>query len=140
MNTTLNALAGFAGWTLLLTFVLVSMRMYYALVCDQKIALNNFQPDGSDVDGFGKRLTRAHLNCIETLPVFASLVIVASLSSQLAIMEATVMYVLYARIAQSVVHIISTSLVAVLIRATLWTVQIALLICYAYQLIIPMIG
>lgn len=138
MNTTLYALSGFAGWTLLLTFALVNMRMYHAFFSADKIALNKFAPDGADVQGFGQRLTRAHLNCIEMLPAFAALVIVAALSSQLAIMEATVMYVLYARIAQSVVHMISTSMVAVLIRATLWTVQLVLLIAYAYQLIIPM--
>ena len=80
MNSTLFALAGFAGWALLLTFLLLNMRGYYAFLSSKKIALNKFSPDGSDVEGFGTRLTRAHLNCIEMLPMFAALVIVASIS------------------------------------------------------------
>lgn len=138
MNASLYALAGFAGWTLLLAFLLLNMRGYYAFLSNKKIALNKFSPDGEDVPGFGKRLTRAHLNCLEMLPAFASLVLVASLSNQLAIMEGTALYVLYARIAQSTVHMISTSLVAVLLRATFWVIQLGLLLSYAYQLVKPM--
>ena len=138
MNSTLFALAGFAGWALLLTFLLLNMRGYYAFLSSKKIALNKFSPDGSDVEGFGARLTRAHLNCIEMLPMFAALVIVASISNQMAIMEATAIYILYARVAQSTIHMISTSLVAVLLRATCWVVQLVLLLSYAYQLVMPM--
>ncbi len=138
MNPTLFALAGFAGWTLLLTFTLLNMRGYYAFLSKDKIALNNFSPDGRDVQGFGQRLTRAHLNCLEMLPSFAALVLVASVSNQLAIMEPTAMYILYARIAQSTVHMISTSLIAVLLRATFWVVQLVLLLSYAYKLLAPM--
>ncbi|RLA20463.1 MAG: MAPEG family protein [Gammaproteobacteria bacterium] len=135
MNPTLFALAGFAGWTLLLTFTLLNMRGYYAFLSKDKIALNDFSPDGKDVQGFGQRLTRAHLNCLEMLPSFAALVLVAGLTEQLAIMDATAMYILYARITQSTVHMISTSLAAVLLRATCWVIQLVLLLSYAYQLL-----
>ena len=100
-----------------------------------KVALNKFSPDGSNTPGFGQRLTRAHLNCIEMLPAFCALVIVASLSEQLNIMNSTVIYVLYARIGQSIIHMLSTHLLAVVLRATLWGVQLALLLFYAYQLL-----
>jgi uncharacterized MAPEG superfamily protein len=134
MNSTLFALAGFAAWTLLLTFILLNLRGYYAFLSKNKIALNKFSPDGSDVQGFGQRLTRAHLNCIEMLPSFCAIVIVASLSNQIDMMESTVMYVLYARILQSVVHLMSTSVIAVVLRASLWGAQLALLLFYSYKL------
>lgn len=80
-------------------------------------------------------MTRAHLNCVENLPVFAALVAAAGLSGQLAVMESTAMYVLYARIGQSVAHLISTSPAMVWIRATFFFVQVLLMACYAYQLL-----
>jgi len=135
VNQTLIALTGFAGWTLTLSFLLLNMRGYYTFISSKKIALNNFSPDGSNTPGFGQRVTRAQLNCIEMLPAFAALVIVASLSDQLAIMDSTVMYVLYARIGQSVTHMISTSIIAVVIRAGFWVVQLALLLFYSCQLL-----
>lgn len=134
MNPALVALAGFAGWTILLTFGLVNVRLANAFG-GAKIPLNQFSASGDDLVGFGKRFTRAHLNCLESLPIFAALVIAAGLSNQLSIMEGTAMYVLYSRIAQSVVHMISTSVPMVLVRATLFTVQVVLMLYYSYQLL-----
>lgn len=132
MNTALVALSGFTLWTILLTLALVSIRGANSFG-GAKIALNAFVPSGTDMPGLGQRITRAHLNCLESLPVFAALVIVGGLSDQLGVMESTVMYVLYARIAQSVVHMISTSVPMVLARATFFTVQVLLMLCYGYQ-------
>jgi hypothetical protein len=53
----------------------------------------------------------------------------------MALLEPTVMYILYARVAQSIVHLISTSAIAVLIRGIFFVVQVALLISYIWQII-----
>lgn len=135
MQTTLYALTGFTAWTLLLIFIVFNVRGFYALLASKKIAVNKFSPDGSDLPGFPQRVTRAHLNAVENLVVFAALVLVAALSDRYAVMEGTVMFVLYARIAQSTVHMISTSVLAVWLRATFWGVQLALFIWYAIQLL-----
>ncbi len=134
MNPAYYALAGFAGWTLLLTLVMATNRMAN-LFGGAKIPINKFSPTGEDLPGFGQRVTRAHLNCVENLPVFAGLVAAAGLSGQLAVMEGTAMYVLYARLVQSVVHLISTSPAMVWVRATFFFVQVLLMACYAYQLL-----
>lgn len=128
------ALAGFAGWTLILALVVANTRVAN-FIGGAKIPINQFSPSGEDLPGFGHRATRAHLNCVENLPIFAALVAAAGLSGQLSIMEGTVMYVLYARIGQSVVHLISTAVLLVWVRATLFFVQILLLLYYAYQLL-----
>ena len=133
MNPAFVALAGFAGWTLLLILIVASLRM--ANFFSGKMAINGFDPTGDDLPGFGKRITRAHLNCVENLPVFAALVAAAGLSGQLSIMEGTVMYVLYARIGQSVTHMISTAALVVWIRATFFFVQVLLMAWYAVQLV-----
>jgi len=135
MNQTLIALSGFAAWTLILSFLLLNMRAYYTFISSNKVALNDFSPDGSNTPGFGQRLTRAQLNCIEMLPAFAALVIVASISKQLDVMNSTVIYVLYARIAQSIIHMLSTNILAVIMRASFWGIQLILLLFYSYQLL-----
>jgi len=100
-----------------------------------KIPMNKFSATGEDLPGFGQRVTRAHLNCLENLPVFAALVAAAGLSQQLGIMESTAMCVLYARIAQSVVHMISANLPMVLVRGGFFFVQVVLMGWYAWQLL-----
>lgn len=135
MSTPLYALTGFAGWTLLLIFIVFNIRGYYALLRRPMKPVNTFSPDGGDLAPFGQRVTRAHLNSVENLAVFATLVFVAAYTNRLDIMEGTVMYILYARIAQSTVHMISTSQIAVWLRATLWGVQLGLMIWYAIQLL-----
>jgi len=49
-------------------------------------------------------------------------------------MNSTIIYVLYARISQSVIHMISTNMLAVVIRAGFWGIQLALLF-YSFQLL-----
>lgn len=135
MHPALLALTGFAFWTILLTLLLVTIRGYNGF-SGAKIPLNSFSPSGKDMPGFGQRVTRAHLNCLESLPVFATLVLVAGLSDKLSILESTAMIVLYTRLAQSIVHMISTSVPMVLARAMLFAVQVLLMLCYAWQLLI----
>lgn len=134
MNPALIALAGFAGWTLLLVLIVANFRVLNYFT-GAKIPINAFDPSGDDLPGFGKRVTRAHLNCLESLPILAALVAAAGFSGQYGVMEGTVMFVLYARIAQSVIHMISTAPLMVWIRATFFFVQIILMAVYAYKLV-----
>ncbi len=134
LNPALIALAGFAGWTLLLVIVIVNVRLFNS-VAGAKRPLNQFSPSGDDLPGLGQRATRAHLNCLENLPIFAALVAVAGLSGHWNVVDGTAMYLLYARIAQSVTHLISASLPMVLVRGMFFFVQVALMLYYAYQLL-----
>lgn len=134
MNPALHALAGFAGWTILLTLIMATNRMAN-MFGGAKIPINKFSPSGEDLPGFGHRITRAHMNCVENLPTFAALVAAAGFSGQFGVMEGTAMYVLYARIGQSVAHLISTAPVMVWIRATFFFVQVLLMACYAYRML-----
>lgn len=131
----LYALAGFAGWTLVVMLIMTTNRVLNS-VGGAKIPMNKFSATGEDLPGFGQRVTRAHLNCLENLPVFVALVAAAGLSQQLGIMESTAMCVLYARIAQSVVHMISANLPMVLVRGSFFFVQVVLMGWYAWQLLL----
>ncbi|RLA47130.1 MAG: MAPEG family protein [Gammaproteobacteria bacterium] len=134
MSAPLVALAGYAGLTLLLVLTAVSTRVF-AIIGGSDIPLNKFSPSGEDLPGFGQRVTRAHLNCVENLPVFAAVVAAAGFSGQFGIMEGTVMFILYARIAQSTIHLISSALPMVLIRGSLFSVQVILMFYYVVQML-----
>jgi uncharacterized MAPEG superfamily protein len=122
MGTTLTALLGFAAWYVLLSLILGLFRV--GLVFGGQKAANSFAVNGADLPGFGQRLTRARDNCYETLPVFAALALVATASGRTAVTDPLAMWVLYARLGQSLTHVASTSVPAVLLRANLFFAQV----------------
>lgn len=131
MTPTLTALVGFALWTLLLTAAIGITRAYVAQSTGK--APNSFLPDGSDVGGFSQRLARAHANCFENLPVVAAILLAAEVGGLAAISDPLAMWILAARIAQSVVHLGSTSVPAVFVRFGFFLVQVVLLVLIAVR-------
>src|SRR5215470_6281410 len=117
MSATATAVAGFAGWFILLTVALATYRS--SLVLAGRKAANGFRTDGSDVGGLGQRLTRARDNVYENLPAFAALALA----------------VLWARIGQSLTHIASISVPAIYVRFGFYLVQIAIWAWWAIRLI-----
>lgn len=133
MSPSLVALCSFAGWTMLLVFSLAGFRVLTTARTGK--AVNSFLPDGADIAGFGQRLTRAHLNCLEFLPVAGAVILSAAVSGRSDVTDGLAMPLLYARLAQSVVHIASTSAPLVLIRATLFVVQLAIVAIWLARLL-----
>src|SRR5262249_10222795 len=133
MSTSVSALVGFAAWQLLLTFALGFYRS--GLVLSGRKAANTFSPDGSDVGGIGQRLTRARDNCYENLPMFTALVVAASLAGRTAVTDPLALWVLCARIGQSVTHIVSTSIPAINVRFALYLVQIVIMASWGLRLL-----
>ncbi len=127
MGATATALVGFSAWYLALSFALGFYRT--GLVLSGQKAANSFSPDGSDLPGIGQRLTRARDNCYESLPLFAAIALGASLAGKIAVTDPLALYVLYARIGQSVTHVISTSVPAIRVRFGFFLVQ---LVIYAW--------
>ena len=123
----LQALIGFAAWTLLLVLVIFAWRGI-------EIVINGKKADswtrGKQVDETAliRRIEHAHINCLENLPIFAVIVLAAAAMGKSAVTEPYAMYVLYARVAQSVTHMIGISHWLVLVRATFWAVQLALFV------------
>jgi uncharacterized MAPEG superfamily protein len=132
VSTSLVALCLFAGWTLLLVTSLALFRGLFSTRSGK--ALNSFSPDGTDVPGFGQRLTRAHLNCLETLPVAGAVILAAAVAGRGDVTDPLAMPLLYARVTQSIVHMISVSVPMVLLRAGLLVVQIGILASWILRL------
>ncbi|MBT8450653.1 MAG: MAPEG family protein [Deltaproteobacteria bacterium] len=122
MSPSALALVGYVAWTILLASTIVFYRT--ALVLKKERAANDFLPSGEDVSPFSNRLCRAQANCFENLPAFAALILLALATGHTDITDPLARWVLVARVAQSTVHLISTSEMAVSLRALLLLVQL----------------
>lgn len=118
------ALIGFVVWTLmLLVFGIGFTRVAQVLRREAKAnAFNPSVPHGSDAY---QRRMRAHLNCVENLPLFAALVLLGgALGLTGSLFQGTAFVVLPARLGQSVVHLASGTSRAVLVRFAFFSVQV----------------
>jgi uncharacterized MAPEG superfamily protein len=132
MSPSALALIGYAAWTLLLLVAIILFRT--VLVLKNGYASNSFAPWGEDVSPFSARLCRAHANCYENLAVFAALILLAIVTGHGEITDPLARWVLAARVAQSVVHLISTSEMAVNVRVTFLLVQLGIEAYWIVQL------
>lgn len=128
------ALTGFIAWTL---FLLVFMEVLRTLlVLRDKVPANSFTPDNAGLSPFMQRLARAHANCVESLPVFGGLLLVAIVTDRTAITDPLAWLLLGSRIFQSAVHVTSLSPVAVTIRFAAFAVQMALALYWTFLLLL----
>jgi uncharacterized MAPEG superfamily protein len=122
--TPITSLLLFAAWTLLIMFVAVNWRV---------LEIARGGPANSWTRGSAKaapawvgRFEHAHLNCLENLPIFAVIVLAAVATDKATVIAPYCAIVLYLRVAQSLVHMVSISPGMVLLRAGLFTGQILL--------------
>lgn len=132
MSYTGIALLSFTAWTLLLVMSLGALRTIS--VMSGKRTANSFSASGEDVPGFGQRLTRAHANCYESLPVAGVIMLYAIATNQTALTDGLAYPFIAARVAQSLVHIASTSNLMVLVRFGFFGVQLVILIFWLLKL------
>jgi uncharacterized MAPEG superfamily protein len=134
MNPTLTALTGFVAWSL---FLLVLMELIRSkLVVTKAIAANGFRPDNSNLSPFMQRLARAHANCVEGLPIFGGLMLIALVSGRSAVTDPLAYAFLGARILQSVIHLGSLSALAVTLRFSAFAVQMGIGVYWAIRLFV----
>ncbi|MGH8562288.1 MAG: MAPEG family protein, partial [Nevskiales bacterium] len=84
--------------------------------------------------GFITRMGHAHMNCLENLPLVAAIILSAQAMGQGAVTDQLACVLLGARIAQSVVHMIAVNHWMVMLRATLYTVQMLIMIWWLLKL------
>lgn len=136
-SSTAVALVGFILWTLFLLTVMEVMRTWLVLV--KKFPANEFKTDNSNLGPFLQRLARAHANCLEGLPVFGGLFIIALITDQTSITDPLCYLFLVARIAQSLAHLASLSVMAVNIRFMFFSAQLAIGVYWAVKLMLVLI-
>lgn len=106
------------------------------LVATKSIASNEFKPDNANLSPFMQRLARAHANCVEGLPIFGGLLVVALLTNRAGVTDPLAPWLLAARLVQSVAHLSSLTVVAVNIRFSAFAVQLAIAAYWSWALLV----
>lgn len=105
MTIPVLALLGFALWTLLILFGTVGVYRWSRILTGRtRISQWTADPDGGT--GIYPRAMRAHMNCIENLPVFGAIVFALDRAGlDTPVLSGLALVVLGARVLQSTVHI-----------------------------------
>ncbi|MBP6011117.1 MAG: MAPEG family protein [Alphaproteobacteria bacterium] len=126
----LVALVLFAVWAMVLVLAIGAWRVGQTIGGGKKAG--DFPagvPHGSDTYW---RLNRAHLNTLENLPVFGTLILTGTMMQlQDTAFQLLPTLVLYARLTQSVIHIASGSVMAVTLRFLAYAVQVGSMLVIA---------
>ncbi len=133
MTTSAAVLTGFIAWTLSLIVLMVVLRV--RLVVNRSVRPDQFTPSNEGLPAFMQRLSRAHANCVENLPILGGLLIVALLTQQTHITDPLAPALLAARVAQSCAHLASGSNLAVNIRFSAFAVQLAIALYWSWALL-----
>lgn len=133
MSATVIAFAGYIAWTTFLVLLLIGYRSM--AVAKGVKAANEFNATGDDVSELGQRLTRAQANCVESFPVIGGAFLLALATGQSDITNGLALVLLGARLAQSIIHIISTSVIAVQLRLVFFIAQLSICLFWLYQLV-----
>ena len=134
-------LLGFAAWTVLLLTATVGIyRWSRILTGTARIA--SFRADQIEGAGWYQRGTRAHVNCIENLPVFGAIVlalVVGNVGGTL--VDGLSIAILAARIVQSLVHVCFVQTDAVVsVRFGFFSVQLVSFIWLIAIIVIKLCG
>ncbi len=138
ISPTALTLTAFITWALLILVLMEVIRSQ--LVLSGKVVANGFTPDNAGLSPFMQRLARAHANCVESLPVFGGLLLVAIVTGHTAITDPLAYVFLGCRFIQSLVHLASTSATAVKVRFTFFAVQMGIGLYWAFQLLSSMLA
>lgn len=132
--TGIEALLYYVLWMIALVAFYVGYR--FPLVLSFSKPANSWTRGNAVQDpGIITRASHSHANAVENLPLFAAVVLAAVATGHSEVVNGLSCYVLGARIAQTVMHLIGTSFILVLLRATFWIVQIGLIAYMAWGLI-----
>lgn len=134
MTPTLFALTGFIAWTLALLVLMEAIRS--KMVVTREVPANGFNPENSNLSPFMQRLARAHANCLEGLPVFGGLMLVAVVAGRPEVTDPLAGVLLGARVVQSVIHLVSLSPAAVTARFLAFAVQMGIGVYWAVRLLV----
>ena len=132
-NASATVLTALIAWALLLLVLMEGLRTH--LVITKAISPNQFKPDNSNLSPFMQRLTRAHANCLEGLPIFGGLIVVALVTNRAGITDPLAPWLLLARLVQSGMHLVSVSETAVKVRFAAFVVQMVIAVYWAWRLL-----
>lgn len=127
MTPPLASLLFFVVWTILLLLSVGGVRVWQIARGEKKPSeFPGDVPHGGDAY---RRLNRAHLNCVENLPLFAAVVLAAAvLGVDNGWLDRLAVVSVVARVGQSTTHIVSGSDRAVQVRFGFFGIQVVCLL------------
>jgi len=133
---TMDATGSTILWLVLWWALLMVQLPLVRLLASRKTGSMAFDPNGFDLEGYGRRLTRAIANCQENIPLYIGVLLFAMVTGNTDVTNTTAFWLLYARIAQSVTHLVSTSSPMILVRFFFYLLQYLLIVCWVVQMLI----
>lgn len=129
MTIPMWVLLGFAAWTLAVLFGTVGVYRWSRILAGRS-TVREWQADMPQGSEWYRRAMRAHMNCVENLPVYGAIAVCANVAGATGgLLDTLAVAVILARICQTAVHITltQTELVAS-IRFAFYFVQIVCMI------------
>lgn len=133
-NISATVLIGLTAWTLALLILMEALRG--RLIVAKAIAANKLKPDNSNLSPFMQRLARAHANCVESVPAFGMLLLLALFTKRTGLTDPLAPWLFGARIVQSCIHLASLSVLAVNLRFVAFAVQIGIAVYWIWALLV----
>jgi uncharacterized MAPEG superfamily protein len=129
MNIPVVVLLGFAAWTLLTLFSGVGVYRWSRILTG-RASIAEWRADLAQGSEWYRRAMRAHMNCVENLPVYAAIVVALMATGlQSPVIDRLAITMLAARIGQTVAHIaLPPTNAATSLRFALFLVQVACMI------------
>jgi len=139
MTIPVLTLLGFALWTLLILFGTVGVYRW-SRILSGRTQISHWTADPDAGTGIYPRAMRAHMNCIENLPVFGAIVFaIDHVSLDTDLVNTLAVTVLAARIIQSLVHIAFTQTDRVIfVRFAFYFFQIVAMIVMAAMVLLAL--
>ncbi|MBR9651822.1 MAPEG family protein [Thalassovita aquimarina] len=136
MSIPIFALLGFALWTLVILFGAVGVYRWSRILTG-RTRLSHWTADPDAGSGIYPRAMRAHMNCIENLPVFGAIVFaIDHMGLESGLLDGLAIVVLAARVVQSLIHILlEQSDRVILIRFGFYFSQIVAMIAMAVSVL-----
>jgi uncharacterized MAPEG superfamily protein len=105
MTIPLWVLLGFAAWTLIVLIATVGAYRWFAILTG-RVRISAWRADEPQGREWYRRAMRAHLNCVENLPVYGAVVVCATaVGAKGHALDALAIAFMAARVCQTVVHI-----------------------------------
>ncbi len=135
------ALLGFAVWTLLVLFGTVGVYRWSRILTG-RVRISEWQADAPQGSDWYQRAMRAHMNCVENLPVFAAIVLCATAAgADSRLLDLLAGAILVARIGQTTVHLALTpSDLAASVRLAFFFVQAVCMLAMAASVAVSAAG
>jgi uncharacterized MAPEG superfamily protein len=125
MNIPVLVLLGFAAWTLVILSVGVG-GYRWTLILSGRASVAGWRADAPQGADWYQRVMRAHMNCVENLPVYGAIVVaLAVVGLRSPLVDGLSETMLAARIGQTLVHVALRQTNAVVsVRFTLFSIQL----------------